>query len=173
MEGQGGGAAWHSILANAQAMVQRNQGLLADEIKTTTPGPPTQSPSQQQPQHQQSATGQQEAGVATGGVQQPPAGSINQQDIGASQATVKQEAPDHTASQKPEAAWLSDMISGCVSMLMTMQRCAEQPVAGHAVNAALANSLKMLQPHAASNQPVFHKIEQMVTMLRNRLLQAS
>ena len=58
-------------------------------------------------------------------------------------------------------------------MLLTMQKCAQQPVPGHSVNAALVNSLKMLQPHAASNQPIFRKIEQTVMLLRNQLLQGS
>lgn len=171
MIGQAGGAEWHNILASAQAMVQRHQGQLADEMKTTD-GVSAQLPSQQQ---QQASEQQQEATAAAGDAQQSVVSSADQQDAdgGQSMPAVKQEAVNSPGVQKPEAVWLSDMMSGCVSMLLTMQRCAEQPVAGHAVNAALANSLQMLQPHAASNQPVFHKIEQMVTMLRSRLLQTS
>ena len=175
MEGQTGGAEWHSILASAQAMVQRHQSQLADEIKTSQPSstrPPHQPSLQSSHQSQQQ---QSDTGLTTGVAHQGSAGNVDQQDGGVSQsmAVVKQEDGTDNGSPKPEAVWLSDMVSGCVSMMLTMQRCAEQPVAGHAVNAALANSLKMLQPHAASNQPIFHKIEQMVAMLRNQLLQAS
>lgn len=171
MVGLAGGAEWQNILAAAQAMVQRHQGQLADEMKTSD-RPSAQFP----PQQQQQAPGQQqEANLAAGEAQQPAAGTAGHShsvDATQSMAVVKQESPSQPAAPEPESAWLSEMVSGCVSMLLTMQRCAEQPVTGHAVNAALANSLKMLQPHAASNQPIFHKIEHMVTMLRDRLLQS-
>ena len=171
MVGLAGGAEWQNILAAAQAMVQRHQGQLADEMKTSD-RPSAQFP----PQQQQQAPGQQQdANLAAGEAQQPAAGTAGHShsvDATQSMAIVKQESPSQPAAPEPESAWLSEMVSGCVSMLLTMQRCAEQPVTGHAVNAALANSLKMLQPHAASNQPIFHKIEHMVTMLRDRLLQS-
>lgn len=173
---------WTSILANAQAMVQRHYGQLAEELKTD-PSTAPQLQQQQQPQQQQhqrqdgSLQGSQQPAAGDGesaGFGQPVdpgSGAQQQTTVGEQKAvTVKQEAG---ASQKPEDAWLSDMVSGCVSMLLTMQKCAQQPVSGHSVNGALVASLRMLQPHAASNQPIFKKIEQTVMLLRNQLLQGS
>ena len=48
MVGQAGGAEWQNILAAAQAMVQRHQGQLADEIKTSD-RPSAQLPTQPHP----------------------------------------------------------------------------------------------------------------------------
>ncbi|KAL3133301.1 hypothetical protein ABBQ38_007180 [Trebouxia sp. C0009 RCD-2024] len=181
-EGQGSAMDWNALLANAKAMVQRHQGQLAEELKTDSANAPTQQALQQQqqpPQHQQASlhNGEQPAAApAAGG----PAGdnqtagpASNEQNSTVGDeggATVKQESGP---AQNSEEARLSNMVSGCVAMLLTMQRCAQQPVAGHSVNAALINSLKMLQPHAASNQPIFRKIEQTVMLLRNQLLQGS
>ena len=180
LEGQGAGIEWNSILASAQSMVQRHQ---AEELKTGADTHLHGVPSHQHRQQEQGPvqSGQQPtaiAAAAAGGNSAGdsgavgPSGSEQQQHAVGTQAlpAVKQE---EGPSQKPEEAWLSDMVSGCVSMLLTMQKCAQQPVPGHSVNAALVNCLKMLQPHAASNQPIFRKIEQTVMLLRNQLLQGS
>ena len=183
VEGQGQGMEWTSILASAQAMVQRHQGQLADELQTD---PSAAGPSDDQQQQQQQQQEQQQQGslqyeqhqAADGRLvgQSESAGPSSSEQQTSMQAgdqgvvTIKQEAG---VSQKPEEVWLSDMVSGCVSMLLTMQRCAQQPISGQSVNAALVSSLRMLQPHAASNQPIFRKIEQTVMLLRNQLLQGS
>lgn len=178
------GIEWSALLASAQAMVKRHQHQLADELRTESGNAPHGQQArqqQQQPQYQQTLlqNGLQPTGAAAAAGpsanENQVAGprSIGQQSGVGDQgqaATVKQEAG---ISKGSEEAWLSDMVSGCVSMLLTMQKCAQQPVAGHSVNAALVNSLKMLQPHAASNQPIYRKIEQTVTALRNQLLQGS
>lgn len=195
LEGQGAGIEWSALLASAQAMVKRHQHQLAEELKTDSGNaPPAQQAQQAQqqqqhlPQHQPAflQNGVQSTAAAAAGlaVAAPSAGqnvvagpsSGEQQQSGVEDqgeaVTVKQEAGGASQSSSEEA-WLSDMVSGCVSMLLTMQKCAQQPVPGHLVNAALVNSLKMLQPHAASNQPIYRKIEQTVTVLRNQLLQGS
>lgn len=190
LEGQGAGIEWSALLASAQAMVKRHQHQLAEELKTDSGNaPPAQQQQHQQhlPQYQQalSQNGVQSTAAAAGlAVAGPSAGqnvvtapsSGEQQQSGVEDqgqgVTVKQEVGGASQSSSEEA-WLSDMVSGCVSMLLTMQKCAQQPVAGHLVNAALVNSLKMLQPHAASNQPIYRKIEQTVTVLRNQLLHGS
>ena len=176
VEGQGVGIEWSALLANAQAMVQRHQGQLAEDLKTDSGNaPPAQQAQQQQqqpPQHQQAPLhdGQQPTAVAgNSACDNQAAGPGSKEQSDKAVPTVKQDV----VSQNSEEAWLSDMVSGCVSMLLTMQKCAQQPVTGQSVNAALVNSLKMLQPHAASNQPIFRKIEQTVTVLRNQLLQGS
>ena len=183
------GIEWSALLASAQAMVKRHQNQLAEELRTESGNAPhaQQAQQQQQPQYQQASlqhglqpTAAAAAAAAAAAVG-PSAGenqvaglsSVGQQsDVGdqGQAVTVKEEAG---TSQTSEEAWLSDMVVGCVSMLLTMQKCAQQPVAGHPVNTALVNSLKMLQPHAASNQPIYRKIEQTVTVLRNQLLQGS
>lgn len=182
LEGPGAAIEWNALLANAKAMVQRHQGQLAEELRTDSDNAPpaqqAQQAQQQQPQHHQQASlhkGQQPTAAPAAGrsasdnTTTGPAGHEQSSAIGdQGAATVKQEAGP---AQNSEEAWLSDMVSGCVAMLLTMQKCAQQPVAGHSLNAALINSLKMLQPHAASNQPIFRKIEQTMTLLRNQLLQ--
>ena len=177
VEGQGLAIDWNAVLANAKVMVQRHQGQLVEELKTDLSNAPPAH--QQQPQHQQASlhNGQQPTPLAAAGglaSDSQTAGPVsNEQNSSVGEqvvATVKQEAGP---AQNSEEARLSDMVSGCVAMLLTMQKCAQQPVAGHSVNAALINSLKMLQPHAASNQPIFRKIEQTVMLLRNQLLQGS
>ena len=178
LEGQGAGIEWSSILASAQNMVQRHQ---AEELKTGPNSDPNGAPSYKHRQQEQGTLQKGQQSTAAAAASGNPAGdagtaspsNMEQQQSGLGNqgvATVKQE---EGPSQKPEEAWLSDMVSGCVSMLLTMQKCAQQPVAGHSVNAALVSSLKMLQPHAASNQPIFKKIEQTVMVLRNQLLQGS
>ena len=180
------GIEWSSLLGSAQAMVKRHQNQLAEELKTESGSAshPQQAQQQQQqlPQYQQASlqNGLQStvavaaaAGPSASEKQVAGASSNQQQSAVGDQGqavAVKQEAG---TSQSSEEAWLSDMVSGCVSMLLTMQKCAQQPVPGHSVNAALINSLKMLQPHAASNQPIYRKIEQTVMVLRNQLLQGS
>lgn len=180
------GIEWSALLASAQAMVKRHQHQLADELRSESGNAPhaqqAQQQQPQQPQYQQAslqnglqvtAAAAAAAGPSASENQVAGPSSIAQQsDVGdqGQAVTVKQEAG---TSQGSEEAWLSDMVSGCVSMLLTMQKCAQQPLAGHSVNAALVNSLKMLQPHAASNQPIYRKIEQTVIALRNQLLQGS
>ena len=172
LEGQGVGFEWSALLASAQAMVKRHQSQLAEELRAESANAThAQQAQQQQQQHGLQPT----AGAAAAAGENQVAGlsSNGQQRAVGDQgqaAAVKEEAG---TCQGSEEAWLSDMVSGCVSMLLTMQKCAQQPVAGHSVNAALVNSLKMLQPHAASNQPIYKKIEQTVTMLKNQLLQGS
>lgn len=189
LEGPGTGLEWSSLLASAQAMVKRHQHQLAEELKTDSGNAQQAQQAQQQqhlPQYQQalSQNGVQSTAAAAGlagpsagqNVVPEPSSGEQQQSGGVDDqgqaVTVKQEAAGASQSSSEEI-WLSDMVSGCVSMLLTMQKCAQQPVAGHLVNAALVNSLKMLQPHAASNQPIYRKIEQTVTVLRNQLLQGS
>ena len=169
-------------------MVKRHQNQLAEELRTESGNASQPQQAQQQlPQYQQASlqNGLQSAAASASAAAAAAAGpsasenqvagaSSNQQQSAVGDqgqaVTVKQEAG---TSQSSEEAWLSDMVSGCVSMLLTMQKCAQQPVAGQSVNAALVNSLKMLQPHAASNQPIYRKIEQTVMVLRSQLLQGS
>ena len=177
LEGGEADIEWTSILANAQAMGQRHQGQLAEELKTEPSSDIQQLQQQPTSQSNQQATASVDGGIA-GDSQAADPGSMQQQQQSQQQAgggdeSVAATQQEISASQKPEDAWLSDMVSGCVSMLLTMQKCAQQPAAGLSVNTALASSLRMLQPHAASNQPIFKKIEQTVMLLRNQLLQGS
>lgn len=164
------GAEWQEVLATAQAMVKQHQGSLSHELAPQQSAGPSEQ-AEEQPISPSSllenpseapvqAADQDDGAVAAVQGAPDPAGPL-----------VKQELAD-AAVQKPEAVWLSDMLAGCVSMLLTMHRFAEQPVGGQSLDVALANSLRLLQPHAVSNQPVYRKIEQMVSLLRNRLLQA-
>lgn len=160
-------AEWQDVLSAAQAMVKQHQGNLANEIiSPQAPQASDAEPTQQG--HDQPSS------------QAPHAGGADCSQVTADGAqAVKSDTPEQkphqeqqdAAVQKPEAAWLSEMLAGCVSMLLTIHKYAEQPVGGQSLDVALANSLRMLQPHATSNQAVYRKIEQMVSLLRNRLLQ--
>lgn len=160
-------AEWQEVLSAAQAMVKQHQSNLAHD--TTSPIAPqalegtsdqqaqdqpiTQAPLAEAPDGPQPAAEDTQSAMSSGALQKPDQGQ------------------EGDAVQKPEAVWLSEMLAGCVSMLLTIHKYAEQPVGGQRLDVALANSLRMLQPHAPSNQPVYRKIEQMISLLRNRLLQ--
>lgn len=147
-------------------MVKQHQGNLANETTSPPAAQPTDTaPSQQAPDQPIS---QAPHADATDSAQPADVGA---QTVMAVTAVQKPNQDQQDAVQKSEAAWMSDMLAGCVSMLLTIHKYAEQPSGGQTLDVALANSLRMLQPHAASNQAVYKKIEQMVSLLRNRLLQ--
>ena len=162
-------AEWQEVLSAAQAMVKQHQGNLASEATSPAAAQTSDTKPGQQALEQPISQAPPVEGSTDG--TQPAAGDAQATISESTMQKPDQEQAD-AALQKPEAVWLSDMLTGCMSMLLTIHKYAEQPAGSQTLDVALANSLRMLQPHAASNQAVYRKIEQMVSLLRNRLLQA-
>ncbi|EIE20316.1 hypothetical protein COCSUDRAFT_67577 [Coccomyxa subellipsoidea C-169] len=69
-----------------------------------------------------------------------------------------------------EAAWLSDLVNGCVSMLITVHQCTESEASTAYVQKALDSALASLTPRAAANRPFLADIQNSVDLLKQHLI---
>ena len=69
-----------------------------------------------------------------------------------------------------EEEWVSNMVNGCVSLLIALQKCSEEPQPPAGVDAVLENALKAVTPHSNDNQPLFDSIQKNLASLKLHLL---
>ncbi|KAK9904239.1 hypothetical protein WJX75_007439 [Coccomyxa subellipsoidea] len=69
-----------------------------------------------------------------------------------------------------EAAWLSDLVNGCVSMLITVHQCTESEASAVYVQKALDSALASLTPRVAANRPFLADIQNSVDLLKQHLI---
>ncbi|BDA45560.1 probable protein lin-9 homolog at C-terminar half [Coccomyxa sp. Obi] len=75
-----------------------------------------------------------------------------------------------TSGDSTEAAWLSDLVNGCVSMLITVHQCTESESSSAYVKKALDSALAALTPRAAANRPFLSDIQNSVDLLKQHLI---
>lgn len=80
---------------------------------------------------------------------------------------------DPGADDDKDGGWLGQVMTGCVGMLYTLQKCSSEPMPGQVVEASLDAAMAALKPRHEANAGVYNEIADAVAALKAQLTKAT
>jgi len=76
---------------------------------------------------------------------------------------------EETQMPSNEQSFIRDLITGCITMLLTIRQCSEKNLSSAELSFILDTALLALQPKSENNMSIYRNIESVISSIKSNL----